>query len=376
MPMESTRKLMLSTVLGSSIIVIVLLGIGVIAGRYTIIRTFTKQVQGYSEGFTLGNLLRKIEKKSIDFSAYYEGNNIIKKLDDISWAVPNIPSPFVGNAPMPGLHGVAHINAMQFRADKEVEIPKPPHTYRIFITGGSTAYGCGAPSDDRTIAGYLDKILSDRLSPVTRLNYEVFTMANPGWASTHERIIIENVLSELEPDMIISFSGVNDVHWGNLGRNILWFRSYPDEFFLGLIKTVYQDTRQPAIPEITHIDKSPVPPPIVAKRLLKNVTLSSFVLSGSNVDYVFVLQPALAVTNKPMTKHEPASDYFRQCYGLFDTMLKTLHSKHFQYVNLSGAFGSSFRGQNLFIDSYHFGDRGNEMIAENIYSQIKERIAK
>jgi len=373
--MEPTRRLLISTVIVSSIIVIGLLGIGVIAGRYTVIRTFDSQIQGYSEAFTFGSLLRKVEKKSINFSAYYEGNNIIKKLDTISWAVPNIPSPFVGTAPMPGHHGVAHINSMQFRADKEVEIPKPPSTYRIFITGGSTAYGSGAPSDDRTIAGYLEKILSDRLSPVTNLNYEVFTAANPGWASTQERIIIENVLSELEPDMIISFSGINDVHWGNLGRNVLWFRSYPDEFFLRLIRSVYKYTNQPDIPEITHIDKSPVPPPIVAKRLLKNVTLSSFVLSESNIDYVFVLQPELAVINKPLTKHEPGSDYFRQCYALFDTMLKTIHSKHFQYVNLSGVF-SSFSGQTIFLDSYHFGDKGNQIVAENMYLQIKERITR
>ena len=48
--------------------------------------------------------------------------------------------------PTPGQHGNAHINSMQFRAGKELEMPKPANTYRIFITGGSTAYGSGAPA--------------------------------------------------------------------------------------------------------------------------------------------------------------------------------------------------------------------------------------
>ena len=143
---------------------------------------------------------------------------------------------------------------------------------------------------------------------------------------------------------------------------------------------MYKFTNQPDIPEITHIDKSAIPPPIVASRLLKNLKLSSFVLSESKVDYVFVLQPALAVTNKRLTKREQAGlkdkDYFRQCYALFDMMLKAFHSEHFQYVNLSEIFDRFGDREEIFLDSYHFGDKGNEIIAENIYLQVKERIAR
>jgi hypothetical protein len=105
-------------------------------------------------------------------------------MDDFSWAVPSIPTPFVGAAPTPGRHGTAYINAMQFRANREVAMPKPDRTYRIFLTGGSTAYGNGAPSNDTTIGGYLNAIFARQLAPVTGLQYEVFTMANSAWAST------------------------------------------------------------------------------------------------------------------------------------------------------------------------------------------------
>ena len=373
--MESTRRLSIAAVIVPSVIVIGLLGIGFIAGRYTVIRTFDKQIRGFSKSASLGHILANEQQRRTIASAYYDSDAIMKVLDNISFAVPNIPSPFVGTAPMPGWHGVAHINAMQFRADKEVQMPKPPHTYRIFITGGSTAYGTGAPSDDRTIAGYLEKILSQRLSPVTSLNYEVFTMANPGWASTHERIMIENVLSELEPDMIIAVSGVNDVQWGKFGRNVFWFRSYADEYFLGLIKDVYAYAKQPKIPEITHIDESPIPPRTVAERLLKNVKLSLFALSERNVDYVFARQPTRVLSEGLTTASTPPPDYMRECYALYDTLLKTLHSKRFLYVDLSGVF-DNFKGQTIYIDAYHVGDKGNQIIAENIYQHIKERVTK
>ena len=69
-------------------------------------------------------------------------------------------------------------------------------------------------------------------------NYEVFTMATPAWASTHERIMIENRLSDLEPDLVVSLSGNNDVHWGAKNRNVLWFRAYHDEFYFDLLDDI------------------------------------------------------------------------------------------------------------------------------------------
>ena len=228
--MKAIKKLLLA--LAPTIVMLLVFGLGFLACYFVIGKVFDNEIQGEAKAYTLGRLLKDSpEKRSALASTYYDPGKALQMLSDISWAVPNIPTPFVGTAPTPGQHGNAHINSMQFRAGKELEMPKPANTYRIFITGGSTAYGSGAPSDDQTIAGYLEAILAVQLTPSTKLKYEIFTMTNPAWASTQERIVIENLLSELEPDMVISFSGVNDVHWGVRGRNVLWFRSYSDDFY-------------------------------------------------------------------------------------------------------------------------------------------------
>ena len=44
------------------------------------------------------------------------------------------------------------INALGFRGSDFSEI-KPPNTYRIFMIGGSTMFGAGATSDEKTIPG-------------------------------------------------------------------------------------------------------------------------------------------------------------------------------------------------------------------------------
>ena len=377
--MKAIKKLLLA--LAPTIVMLLLFGLGFLACYFVIGKVFDNEIQGEAKAYTLGRLLKDSpEKRSALASTYYDPGKALQMLSDISWAVPNIPTPFVGTAPTPGQHGNAHINSMQFRAGKELEMPKPANTYRIFITGGSTAYGSGAPSDDQTIAGYLEAILAVQLTPSTKLKYEIFTMANPAWASTQERIVIENLLSELEPDMVISFSGVNDVHWGVRGRNVLWFRSYSDDFYWSLIKRVFILTRHPPMPENTRTEASPIAPALVAERLLKNVRISLFALSGNKTDYVYVLQPALAVTNKKLSSREKSSlkieDYFRLCYGLFAKDLMNLQGENYQFVDLSGMFDGFDEQDEIFMDSYHFGDRGNEKIAENLFLQIKGRLAR
>ena len=360
-----------------SLLVIVLLATGFVAGRYSITKTFDKYIENTAKVFTFGGFLDHKEQQEL-IHVYHDEDHVLGKIASFSYAVPNIPAPFVGNAPMPGRHGNASINSEQFRYEKEIGLPKPDNTFRIFITGGSTAYGSGASSQDRTIAGYLEKMLTKELSPVTQLNYEVVTAANPAWASTHERIFIENKLSELDPDMIISFSGNNDVHWGFLGRNVLWFRSYADELFLDLIKQVYHLTDQPVIPEITQIVPEKVAPSLVAKRLSKNVKLSSFALSLEGTDYVFVLQPTLAVTGKQLTTREAAKvnkesqEYFKQCYTQIEEALGAFAADNYHYVSLTNVFDTLGNQEDIFIDSYHFGDKGNEIVAANILLHIKD----
>ena len=379
--MKSTSKTHLVPIMVTFIIV-VLLGLGLLAGRYTVIRPFKKQIRSHYRFETLGKFLSDKRKKRAAL-AYYDSDKVVEEMDNFSWAVPNVPTPFVGNAPKPGKNNNASINSMQLRADNEVSLPKPSNVYRIFITGGSTAYGSGAPDQKRTIAGYLAGILNSKLTSSTNKKYEVLTAANPAWASTHERIMIENRLSELEPDLVISFSGNNDVHWGYNGRNILWFRAYADHFFLRLINRAYKISGYGNLVDVPETEPSPEDPSLVAVRIVKNVTLSSYVLSFKKATYFFFLQPTLAVSKKGLTdnerrllddmkeKHQKEKVYFSQCYAKMDSSLKTLKIDNFYFVNLSDIFDNIDEGEDIFVDSYHFGDKGNELAAKNIFRHIK-----
>jgi len=366
--------------------VMALLALGYLGGRHFILAPLDKQIASLQKKQTLGHHLTEKEKKEV-IQAFAQDSQDITALDDYSWMPLCTLTPFLGGAPAPGRQNNAQINSMQFRSAREVAMPKPNGEFRVFLTGGSTAYSSGAPSEDRTIAGYLQKRLNaNQTREAASKTYEVFTMANPAWASTHERIAIENLLSELQPDLVVSRSGNNDVHWGESGNNILWFRTYFDKNIFNVIKYVYSQTRGMDIEDNLLPSSQSVAPMVVAERLLKNAQLSTFSLSNTKAPFLFVLQPTLAAVSKPLTAREQAilnkrhselpehQTYFKSCYQAIDLALTTsvagaTPQSGFHYLNLANVF-DDYAKEEIFIDSYHFGDRGNAIIANAIANKI------
>ena len=51
-----------------------------------------------------------------------------------------------------------------------------------------------------------------------------------------------------------------------------------------------------------------------------------------------------------------------------------LDASNFQFDDASNIFDSMTDAENVFIDQYHFGDRGNKVIAEGIFSTIRSAV--
>src|SRR5579864_7562792 len=85
---------------------------------------------------------------------------LIKRLSDIVALPPYWPAPFVGDVARPFTGENLHINSLGFRDRREHFENKDERTVRIFMTGGSTAWGVDASSDDQTISALLEKKLN------------------------------------------------------------------------------------------------------------------------------------------------------------------------------------------------------------------------
>jgi lysophospholipase L1-like esterase len=248
----------------------------------------------------------------------------------------------------------------------------------VFVTGGSTAFGTGAPDDDRTIPGYLERELRTALGR----DVEVINAANTAWASTHERNWIEDRLIELEPDLVVSLSGINDVHWALLGRNVLSMRAYADEHWFALVANLYRRAGAP-LPDPVEVTTGRVEAPMVARRLARNARSAAASLASEDAAYLFALQPALAVTGKALSRKERwqrslidqrfgagARDHVVQSYAEIRRSLAPAASPRVPFTDLSGVFDTLGADTEIFLDSYHFGDRGNEIIARALVGEV------
>lgn len=374
------RKKLLFSILPSALLVGTLAA-GIWIGHSLANKSYRRYFEEELRAQTLGSILEDDVKSGVS-RVYSDSAQALGNFDGYSWSVPNVPTPFLGTGPRPGVSGNAEINSLQFRSRLELSVPRASGVYRIFLTGGSTAYGAGAPGQHRTIGAYLENLLNKHHSQSNSRRFEVFTLANPSWASTHERILIENRLSEWEPDLVISLSGINDVHWGIQGRNILWFRTYQEEALWKLINAVYRTFQEVPLVDIVQVLEEPVSPPLVADRLEKNVRLASVALSMKRVPYIFALQPTLYVTGKHLSKREfefldsEKQGYYSSCYDLFKERLMNEQQTNFYFVDLSGVFDDFDEGREIFLDHYHFGDSGNLFLAEALIQKLGRILEK
>ena len=100
-----------------------------------------------------------------------------------------------------------NINSHGFRGAEFSQI-KSDDTYRIFIVGGSTAFGTGSTSDSTTIPGFLqDKFDTNPLPK----KIEVINAGISGLFSGTEVGLIKQQILDFEPDMLVIYDGWNDV---------------------------------------------------------------------------------------------------------------------------------------------------------------------
>jgi hypothetical protein len=135
---------------------------------------------------------------------------------------------------------VWQINEQGFRADQAVPIDKPKDEVRVFILGGSTAFGQLSANNQSTIAGKLearlnqqvaaqkaapgkfrpdilpyyadelDKVLA--LQPRIRENrYRVINAAVPGYVSSNELSQLAFEILAYKPDFIVLLNGYSDL---------------------------------------------------------------------------------------------------------------------------------------------------------------------
>lgn len=306
-------------------------------------------------------------------------DELAHRLSHVAWIPPYRPAPFVGHMARPFFGDDLHINILGFRDERQSYVSKPDRTVRIFMTGGSTAWGSGASSQRKTISYVLERILNEGVSRITGYQYQVVNTAFPGWSTTQEKLLIQQRLVDLHPDVVLMFSGNNDVHWARDGRDIRWFYGPMDQNFMMLVNELYKSSGHSewtfALPASSH----PVACSDLALITARNVEDAAIAADRVKAHLIFALQPNVVSTGKRLSKREQQlpevqnKPAWNSCYQAMRDGLGRISARNYRLLDLSRSFSEIDDDTEVFVDSYHFADLGNSVIAQALADKIDWR---
>lgn len=297
------------------------------------------------------------------------------------------------------------INSLGLR-NKEISIEKDTNVFRIILLGGSTAWGYGSTSNGTTIAGYLEQNLQNQ---DTSRKYEVINFTQFGYNSTQE-FIQWNDITSYKPNLVIHFTGYNDIYTGFLKRPAGWNHPFIQEsiltanhwraittllgsevtdflnksyLFRALIFKLNRKSSLPSCQKFTDMKN-------IINIFSRNVTSITQIASAENIPVLFILQPHLFVEEKPLSPIEQHlvevfkqnySDcddpvkYFKDGYMQQNSALQKLTQtfpKTFNYIDGRDFFKHTFTS--IYFDIVHYSDFGNSIVAAEIARIIQSNL--
>lgn len=288
-----------------------------------------------------------------------------KNIAEYLYHSPMMPDPYTTYALLPGEYLTANNSIQQFRYNEEL-LEKDENEFRIFITGGSTAWGALASDNDSTIAGYLEKILNEQF-PLK--NIKVITAAAGAWNSTQERIWIFNRITEYEPDIIISYSGHNDIFDQKLRHENIYDSYWFDgKYYFNSIlqyegynrgeKILNYLLKYSSIKQSKHSDDFP-------KKIVKNYKIVDSYLEKIGCKFIYIFQPIRQKERKSVE---------RLITNLINSFSKLAQrSPNMTVLDHSRIFDGK---DHIFYDRCHFGDIGNKIIAYNLIELLSDEMEK
>jgi lysophospholipase L1-like esterase len=325
------------------------------------------------------------------------------------------------------------LNGDGFRRDRSVPVDKPPDTVRIFVLGGSVAYGGETlypEIDDRwridnrqTIDHYLETRLNATF-PSKR--WEVINASVKGYFLNQDLALFLSTVQRYRPDYLILIDGVNDLFAmlrtpenedaysaAGLGEEFSTL-TRPDALSLRMMTTtwladrsaLYRSIREsmalrkrirarraiadrsaadlhPALASLTADDQQHVG--VATRRLgdyVHTVRQIRRLAALDGTQALFVLQPHVAVTRKPLTDVETRLfDYWTKVDGpLYVYGFQTLYpelsaqltsaaqTEGYGFLDLTAVFDQT--GIQTFTDYCHLTPAGNQMVADAIFDSL------
>lgn len=288
-------------------------------------------------------------------------------------------------------------NRHHFRYDENFPVEKQANEIRIFVTGGSKAWGAGVTQT----ALYTTIIEREFRSRYPDKLVRVICAAGPAYCSTQERIMIENVVLRLSPDYVVMFTGRNDCYFGYAGKDTMFNQDYfdyeralsPDRFSRSgpvsnerysfkLLFVLDRFLRSRGDNQKREPSRDVA---LVINTFLTNIHIVSDISKRHRFQLIVYLEPSIFTTEKPLSNWEESvfdrssfrfpnlREYSREIHS---TLKATLPRDAIEndYLLIDGDNAINNEVRSVFSDNVHFGDRGYRLTAGHLF-EILEKVS-
>jgi len=312
--------------------------------------------------------------------------------DDVKNKLKIIPHPFTGwrSHPSQKLKTIS-INKNGLRNIEIEDLNK--NLKNCFVLGGSVAWGFGASANDKILSYQIEEILKREY----KLEYNVINLAEQSYSSIEEINSFTFSFHELNPSMIIIFSGINDINfeYNNTYKKFLAYEEFINfylwgdklgvfrerNFFKLFLKFIFRFFRKDKkLNDNYYYYKKPEKNNIAFKLYQMKIDFIKNYCEQKKITVFNFLQPDLFF-KKNKSKFEIDYEVFQGSdkreftinkLKLFEKEFFSNHcnTKFLKNLSLLNCFDHSEK--TLFVDRSHVADEGYEIIAKKISSFIND----
>ena len=269
---------------------------------------------------------------------------------------------------------------------------KQPKTYRIIALGESTTWGATIEASDEPWPKKLEKKLNDLSLPSEYEAVEVINAGRPAYNLEHNIARLENLISDLDPDMIISYHGWNgfdkflpELYSGYSYRQDPVPRARPsvllealeNKLRVQIANLIYRGEPKYVCEFKTNFSQRELDDAMISKYSFLYDKLTRLVPEKVKVvlvDFNMAIDESSSVE---------ASNFYLQGFpnACISVGANKLHSRmlshysqsadNFFHVDASNGLDGNYQ-DNLFIDMVHFTDEGRSVLASNLVYPIYE----
>ena len=277
-----------------------------------------------------------------------------------------------------------------------LEVPKKKSSVtRIVVVGGSAAMGYGSSSDNTTFTALLQNKLNT--GSTGNKTYEVINAGLPSAILMQEFILITLDLIDMEPDIVIVFDGFNDMVGAVLNDRrpgYPWkYNELEKAMNISITKAFIRKrlmNYRPTKKIIELIEKKKLDRikrsrdyslnPAAVQFYKKTIDRMAHLLKSYGITPVFAYQPSLylkvaktdfetaTLAKESSTRVEVLTEMLRQGKA---AMREAALDNNAIFIDCVSVFNG--HKKNIFFDPVHFGDNGQEILAQFLYKSLRDK---